>query len=147
VILLLSMQRKEPTKEELDNIAVIMRKNGAVFGCLFGSYARGTAGYLSDIDVAVAFSKNTSLDEQEVKVEYIKSEMEKIYGRDKVDVQNISTIRSPLLRYIVTLGQSRKIFCDDENIFNKFANFARREYEDTQSLRNIQKRALKGLFT
>jgi predicted nucleotidyltransferase len=140
------MERKEPTKEELDNITAILRGNGAVLGCLFGSYNRGTAGPLSDIDIGVAFPKNLPLEKQGNNVEIIRSEMEKIYGRDKVDVENIPLIRNPLLRYIVTFGQSRKIFCDDESMFNNLANKARREYEDTNHLRKIQKQALSGLF-
>lgn len=140
------MERKEPTKEELNNIVAILRKNGAVLGCLFGSYGRGTAGSLSDIDIGVAFPKNLPLEKQEKNVEMIRSEMEKIYGRDKVDIENIPLIRNPLLRYIVTLGQSLKIFCDDDSMFNNLADKARREYEDTKSLRRIQEKALSGLF-
>ena len=116
-------------------------------GFLFGSYARGTAGILSDIDIGIAFPKSIPYEEQETKKENIRSELEKIYGIDKVDIENIPFIKNPLLRYIVTLGESQKIFCDDHSMFSKIADYARIEYEDTKPLRNIQKQALSKLFT
>ena len=76
------------SNEQKDKIITILRANGAVVGYLFGSYARGTAGTLSDIDIGVAFPKKMSSLDQEDRVENVRGSSEKIYGRDRVDVQH-----------------------------------------------------------
>ncbi len=140
------MNKCQLTNEQKQKITDILRANGAVVGYLFGSYARGTAGLLSDIDIGVAFPKVFRIIEQENKVENIRARLEDIFGRDKVDIENVPMIRNPLLRYIITLGEGEILFCDDLSVKNYLANLARREYEDTVYLRNIQRQALSGLF-
>ncbi|MDO8575362.1 MAG: nucleotidyltransferase domain-containing protein [bacterium] len=127
-------------------IVDILRRNNAVVGYLFGSYARGTAGVLSDFDVAVAFPIDMSIETQDNKIEDIRSGLEKIYGRDKVDVMNIPKLKTPLLRYIITLGEGILLFTDDRSLLNNLVDFARRDYEDTKPLRAIQGLYLKSLF-
>jgi predicted nucleotidyltransferase len=124
----------------------LMRKNGAVVGYLFGSYARGTNGPLSDIDVAVAFPVSINTDDQGNRVEDIRGALERIYGRDKVDVVNVPKLRTPLLRYIITLGEGEVLFADDRSLLNRLADLARRDYEDTKPLRAIQDQYLESLF-
>lgn len=124
----------------------IMRKNGAVVGYLFGSHARGTAGSLSDLDVAVAFPAIIDANTQGNKVEDIRGALEKYYGRDMVDVVNVPVLRTPLLRYIITLGEGIILFADDQSLLNHLANLARRDYEDTKPLRAIQGQYLTSLF-
>ena len=140
------MKSYEITIEQRDKIISIMRSFGAVVGYLFGSYARGKAGPLSDIDIGVVFSKDIKLMMQEDRVENIRNGLEHMFGRDKVDVVNVSTLKNPLLRYIITLGEGAVLFSDDRLILNTLAQFSRREYEDTRMLRSIQHRALHGLF-
>jgi predicted nucleotidyltransferase len=123
-----------------------MRKNGATMGYIFGSYARGTAGPLSDVDVAVTFPIGTDRIESDKNIESIRAELEYAYGRDKVDVLNIMEIRSPLLRYIILLGEGFLLFADDNLLKNKLVRYALNQYEDTKYLRTIQSHALKRLF-
>ncbi|MEK7213895.1 MAG: nucleotidyltransferase domain-containing protein [Patescibacteria group bacterium] len=127
-------------------ITDIIRRNNAVVGYLFGSHARGTAGALSDLDVAVAFPTGLNMEIQDRKIEDIRCALEKIYGRDKVDVINIPKLKTPLLRYIVTLGEGIILFADDRSLLNNLIDFARRDYEDTKPLRAIQGQYLKSLF-
>ena len=140
------MNNRNFTKIQEEEIIDAIRSSSAVVGYLFGSYARGTAGLLSDIDVGVAFPKSTSLDDQSDKIEQIRRKLERIFGRDKVDVLNVPHLRSPLLRYLVTLGEGRLLFTDDISMVNTIADFARREYEDTKNLRYIQRAAVSNLF-
>ena len=120
----------------------IMRSRGAVIGYVFGSYARGTAGYLSDIDVGVVFPVTMSKDIQESRIEEIRNALEKKFGgRDKADVVNVAMVKNPLLRYIITLGEGTVLFADENILKNKLADFARRDYEDTKPLRAIQRQA------
>ncbi len=134
------------TNEQQNRIVDILRSYGAVVGYLFGSYARGRAGYLSDIDIGVIFPKNMALENQSEQVENIRNDLEKIFGRDKVDVTNVPKLHNPLLRYIITLGEGKVLFADDVLVKNRIADIARREFEDTHYLRSIQYQALKSLF-
>ena len=135
------------TNEQRQEIVSLMRSRGAVVGYLFGSYARGTAGPLSDIDVGVAFPRAMPRDVQESRVEEIRNGLERKFGgRDKADVINVSVSKNPLLRYIITLGEGLVLFTDDESLRNGLADYARRDYEDTKPLRAIQRQALTGLF-
>ncbi|MCX6716523.1 MAG: nucleotidyltransferase domain-containing protein [Candidatus Taylorbacteria bacterium] len=133
-------------EEKKKVIIELMREAGAVVGYLFGSYARGTAGALSDLDVAVAFPMIISENEQENRIENIRGNLEKIYGKDKVDVINVPRLKNPLLRYIITLGEGKVLFSDDRSLLNRLAHFALTDYEDTKPLRAIQGEALKKLF-
>jgi predicted nucleotidyltransferase len=134
------------TPVQQDSIRTILRANGAVVGYLFGSYVRGTAGILSDLDVGVIFPSSLSLEVQESKVEVIRSALEKTYGRDKVDVINIGTLKSPLLRYIIVLGEGVELYVDDISVRNQAARQALRSFEDTRHLRNIQSTAIRHIF-
>lgn len=134
------------TKEQKEKIIATMRAFGAVIGYLFGSYARGTAGPLSDVDIAVAFPHEMPLMLQEDNVENIRNDLEKIFDRDKIDVVNIEVVKNPLLRYIVALGEGVTLFVDDVNLKNKIAMRALRDFEDTKYLRRTQSESLKKLF-
>ena len=140
------MSKNKLSDEQRHEITAILRENGAIVGYLFGSYVRGTAGPLSDIDIGVAFPKQMDKASQEGGVENIRARLENIFGRDKVDIENVPMIKSPLLRYIVTLGEGEILFSDNQDTRNALADMARREYEDTAHLRNIQRQALPGLF-
>ncbi len=123
-----------------------LRNQGVVVGYLFGSYARGTAGPLSDIDIGVVFSKTISENEQENRIEMIRVELEKLFGTDKVDIINVPQVKKPLLRFIITLGEGKILFSDDKKLENSLAFYARREFEDTKSLRRIQSEAMRKSF-
>jgi predicted nucleotidyltransferase len=134
------------TPSQRDEISALLRANGAVIGYLFGSYARGTAGVLSDVDVAVAFPDNLPKETQDNRIEDIRSGLEKMFGIDKADVVNIAEIKNPLLRYVIMLDEGAPLFVDDFSLKNRFARYALQEYEDTRHLRMIQSQALSGLF-
>lgn len=136
----------ELSTEQKEKITHVFRGHGAVAGYLFGSYARKTAGSLSDLDTAVIFPVTMNIDVQDEKIEYMRSELEKIYGRDKVDIENISKIKNPLLRYMIILGEGVILFVDDLSLHNLYARKALRDFEDTQHLRNIQAEAVNHLF-
>ena len=134
------------TLVQQNKLSKVLRASGAVIGYLFGSYVRGTAGVLSDIDVAVAFSVDMSKENQDNCVENIRAELEKTFGKDKVDVVNLNQINNPLLRYIILLGEGVQLFSEDTSLCSRLIMYARREYEDTAHLRMIQSQALSGLF-
>ncbi len=134
---------------EIQRIKIIsfLREYGVVVAYIFGSYARNTAGVLSDIDIGVIFPNNMSLVLQESRVEEIRNGLEKMFGKDKVDIVNVQMVKSPLLRYIITLGEGKILFSDDMYVRNNVADYSRREYEDTRPIREIQHAAIFNMFT
>ncbi|MDE2040832.1 MAG: nucleotidyltransferase domain-containing protein [Patescibacteria group bacterium] len=137
---------RQLTTEQRDKIISIMRQNGAVVGYLFGSYARGTAGPLSDIDVGVIFPEDTDKKSGEDRVEKIRAGLEEMFGRDKADVVNVPTAKNPLLRYMITFGDGNLLFSLDDTLKNTAAYYSRRDFEDTKHLRRIQADVLKHIF-
>ena len=140
------MEKVNLTEEQKGKITATMRSGGAAVGYLFGSYARGTSNSRSDIDVAVAFPYEISLDSQEYRIEDIRNSLEKIFGIDKVDVINVGAVKNPLLLYIATLGEGIILFADDISLKNSIAARALRDFEDTEYLRRIQSASVKKLF-
>lgn len=140
------MESVNLTSEQKEKIIAVMRSVGAVVGYLFGSYARGTANPLSDIDVAVAFPYEIPDESQENRVEVIRNSLEKIFDRDKVDVINVAVMKNPLLLYVATLGEGVVLFADDISMKNSIAMRALRDFEDTEHLRKIQSESVEKLF-
>ena len=140
------MQQSSLTAEKQEKVIEILRSNGVFIGYLFGSYSRGRAGNLSDIDLGVVFPKSIPLALQEQNIEQVRNSLEKIFGKDKVDIVNVPQLRNPLLRYVITLGEGKILFAEDISQKNNLADQARREFEDTRRLREIQSQALKNLF-
>lgn len=140
------MEKANITEEQKEKIIAEMRSFGAVVGYLFGSYARGTAGSLSDFDIAVAFPYEMKLKSQENNVENIRNNLERIFGADKVDALNVGVLKNPLLLYLIVLGEGTTLFADDDSVKNKIAMRALRDFEDTKHLRQIQSASLKKLF-
>ena len=134
------------TSLQKDTIRTILRANGALIGYVFGSYARGTAGTLSDLDLGVVFPDSLSFEIQENQIERMRYSLEKTYGRDLVDIINIGKIKNPLLRYLIVLGEGILLYDDNVSIRNQIAARSLRDFEDTQHLRNIQGVAIRHLF-
>ena len=136
----------EINEEQKKKIVEIMREEKAALGYLFGSVARGTAGPLSDIDVAVVFPFSFGEEERFKRIEKIRGSVEHIYGIDKVDVVDLNKLRNPALMHEIVLDEGALLFNDDQNLKNYLSLKALRDFEDTQPIRNIQSVALKEMF-
>lgn len=134
------------TPSQQDRIRTVLRDNGVLVGYIFGSYARGTAGTMSDLDVGVVFPSTLPLDVQESRIECMRYALERTYGRDMVDIINVGKIKNPLLRYIIVLGEGILLYADDVSLRNQTAVRSLREFEDTRHLRNIQGVAIRHIF-
>ena len=140
------MKTDSALADKKQDIVAVLRSHGAVVGYLFGSHARGKAGRRSDFDVGVVFPYSMASEMQGARIEDIRSDLERIFGRDRVDVVNVGSLTNPLIRYIITLGEGIILFADNIELKNSIAHRALRDFEDTRHLRNIQKQALERLF-
>lgn len=133
--------------EKKQKIIEIMKSHNVVAGFLFGSYARGGVGPMSDIDVAVIFSLESDIKFQEDKVEKIRYEIQKEFKTNNVDVININKVESPLLRYNILIAEGEKLFSDSSQLVAYFIMKALRNYEDTRRIRKMRSVALEKFFT
>ncbi len=91
--------------DQLNALVPILREDeGIVLAYLFGSYARGQAGPLSDVDLAILLSPSISHDHYlDYQLRYI-AEASRLLGDDRVDVVILNTA-PPLLSHEVIKGR------------------------------------------
>lgn len=118
-------------------LAPVFEKNGIVAAYLFGSVSRGAHGPLSDFDIAIFFARDVPLEayfDMQLKTAY---EVGRLVGANRVDVVNLATNRSPLLKQRAVFG-GMPIFIKDRKIVSELERKIRQEYEDTKYLRTIR---------
>jgi predicted nucleotidyltransferase len=109
---------------------------GVALAYLYGSQARGDAGPLSDVDVAVLFQPEVSPAERSDRVLHLIGEFMTIFKRTDVFVADLASA-SPLLRHRV-YRDGILLYCADDRLRVKFMTEALRDYEDTRPLRDVQ---------
>lgn len=107
---------------------------------LYGSQARGNAGPLSDVDLAVLFRSDLASPERFQQLLAVTGEAMDIFQREDVFVADLADA-TPLLRFQV-YQEGRLLYCRDDAIRVKFMMEALRDYEDTRPLREIQHKYL-----
>ncbi|MFQ5611927.1 MAG: nucleotidyltransferase domain-containing protein [Anaerolineae bacterium] len=103
---------------------------------LFGSQARGEAGPLSDVDVAVQFAATTTEEEVNDYRLRLMVDLQSVFGRNDVQVVDLASA-SPLLRHRV-YRDGKLLYARDDRIRVAFLEQALRDYVDTKPLRRIQ---------
>lgn len=131
-------------------IIEVLEKNGVMLAYIFGSYASGKVSALSDFDVAVLFSKDIGREEYFDRELRAAGEIGRIMKIDRVDVVNLATIHSPLLKHNAVFEGISILINDSKIKFNLERNIMQ-EYEDTKYLREtsykIMRRQIKeGTF-
>jgi predicted nucleotidyltransferase len=96
----------------------------------FGSVATGSAGPLSDVDVAVLGAAGMSLDERA----RLTVELSRAVGRS-CDVVTVERASPVLAKAIIDTG--RRLLCRDADAADAWEDFALRRYLDTSELRRI----------
>jgi len=127
----------------LATASAVFARYPVVAAYLFGSQATGETTPLSDVDVAVLLDARTP-NPGEVQV-MLMSDLMGVLRRNDVDVVILNSA-SPLLKQrAVTRG--RLLYCSDEAARSEFEVATRREYLDTEPLREAQDRALLQRYT
>lgn len=116
---------------------VLFRKECVILAYLFGSQARKTAGPMSDADFAIVFDSAAPAREYGRREFNIAREAGKIINIRRVDVVNLLTAKSPLLKYNAVFG-GIAIYVKNERMRFTLERKIMQEFEDTEYLRNIQ---------
>jgi predicted nucleotidyltransferase len=127
-----------------ERVSDLLADNGVLLAYVFGSQARGEAGPLSDVDVAVLFAPNLNKMDRFRRVIVAANELSVILQRDDVQVIDLNDA-SPLLRHRVYYdGQA--LFCPDDAVRVRFETTALRDYVDTAPLRRLKEKFLYQRF-
>lgn len=115
----------------------VFARHGVVLAYLYGSQARGEAGPLSDVDVAVGFAPHVPPDERFRRTLELSAELGALLQRHDVSVVDVA-VAPPLLRHRIYLD-GRLLHCPDQREHIRFATRAVRDYVDTEPLRRIKR--------
>lgn len=94
------------------DIKKILAKHSVLFAYLFGSYATGLSGKLSDLDIAVFFDKKLSPKERFDKKIKIMSDISALLKKDEIDVVVLNDAY-PLLEHRI-IKQGELLFSSSE---------------------------------
>ncbi|MFQ6100703.1 MAG: nucleotidyltransferase domain-containing protein [Anaerolineae bacterium] len=125
----------EPYQQALDET---FERYGVALAYLYGSQARGDAGPLSDVDVAVLFDPEVPEGERFDRVLRLIGELGSVFHRNDVYVVDLAGA-SPLLRHRIYY-HGRVLYCADDAIRVCFETTALRDYVDTAPLRRIKRK-------
>ena len=112
--------------------------HGVVLAYLYGSQARGDAGPLSDVDVAVLFGSDVTESERFNRLLHLIGALGSVFHRDDVYVVDLAE-SPPLLRHRVYYD-GRLLYCADDAVRVRFETTALRDYVDTEPLRKIKRK-------
>lgn len=129
------------TKSQQLKFNKIFKDNGITLAYVFGSYARGKVSPLSDFDVAILFSKEVEQKDYFDRQIKIAGEIGRIIKIDRVDVVNLATVSSPLLKHNAVF-EGKLVFVKDKNVRFITEKIIRQEYEDTEYLRETSYKIL-----
>lgn len=128
----LTLEIKNATEE-------IGKRYGLKFIILHGSYAKGTQGPGSDLDIAV-LGKHRIDGEEYLK---IFGELEDVFGNNRERELDFKTLHNidPLFRYQVI--KDGVLLFGDPREYEEFRLYAYRDYEDSYDLRQLELHLLK----
>lgn len=129
--------------EEETDLAHIFAKRGVILAYLFGSHARGEAGPLSDVDIAVLFQPDMPAETRFEALLKLMGDLAPFFDKEVeiVDLQDAS----PLLRHRVYYD-GRLLYAAGEKVRIAFETKALRDYIDTQPLRSLKKKYILQRF-
>lgn len=125
-------------------VARLFAQQDVLLAYLYGSQARGEAGLLSDVDVAVLFAPNLSKLDRFRRLLELSGQLGDIWQRHDVQVIDLAEA-TPLLRHRVYVD-GRVLYCADDAVRVKFILDTMRDYEDTRPIRRVNEKYTLAYF-
>ena len=118
--------------DDLDRLKMekIFKENQVLLALVFGSVARGDNSSISDIDIGLFFSPNTTKKERFDSILIISSKIQRILKKNEIDIVAINDAPSRLKFKIMTEGKI--IYCENMELFYTLKEKAMLEYFDFQ---------------
>lgn len=132
------MPKKDMKIDEIKRkLSPIFKKRRVALAYLFGSRVHGRVTPLSDVDVAVVFLDTVAKDRQFDLELSLMADIGGVFGVDRVDIVNLETCRSPLLKHRAVF-YGKPLYSTDEPQRFKVEHRIMRAYEDTEHIRQTQ---------
>ncbi|MGD8794862.1 MAG: nucleotidyltransferase domain-containing protein [Anaerolineae bacterium] len=125
-----------PISEYLPRLKSALAARGVILAYLYGSQVAGTAGPLSDVDLAVLFRPDLNPGERARNQMALHHELAAIFDRPDVFVADLA-MGTPLFKDEVRRG-GQIIYCRDEADRVEFQVRTLQEFVDTEPLRRIR---------
>jgi uncharacterized protein len=119
----------------------IFEQEGVVLAYLFGSQARGTTHYFSDVDIGVLFGKTVRPEAYFEKGLILSGTLSSLLKNNHIDIVILNTAK-PFLKYQVAFG-GKQIFAFDKTIQTFFENRVMKEHENTKHILEFSLQAMK----
>jgi predicted nucleotidyltransferase len=118
---------------ENDLIFVFKKDKNIVAVYLFGSYAKGTVSYLSDVDLGILFEDKFTYKELINKYNFYFHQISNILKTNEVDLIILNEAQPSFAYEIIKEG--KLLYCNDEEKLKIFIEKTVKEYLDTSSIR------------
>lgn len=132
------------TELQVNKVADLFAQHEVVLAYLYGSQARGEAGALSDVDVAVSFASELDKSARFWQLLNLSNELGTLLQRDDVQIVDLAEA-PPLLRHRVYYD-GRLLYCPDDTVRVRFETEALRDYVDTAPLRRLKEKYVRLRF-
>lgn len=116
-----------------DALTAVFRQHGVILAYLYGSQARGDAGPLSDVDIAVLFGRDLTKEERFRHRLQLGLALAGVLKREDVSIVDLDKA-TPLLKNKVRLD-GKVLYSLDERLRVEFETSVFHEYIDTKPLR------------
>jgi predicted nucleotidyltransferase len=139
----------QPIKSYSDQLSTLFQASGVVLAYLYGSQAAGSAGPLSDVDIAVLFGPGIPDDVRFKRVLALHSELADVFKRDDVNIIDLAD-GPPLLNNEIRL-HGVIVYCPNDEVRVEFETRALQRFLDTAPLRRelnryLREKIRRGLF-
>ena len=123
------------------NLQSLFKRHNVAVAYLFGSQAHGTAGVLSDIDIAVAFDRNINVEERKQKLAALTADLSITLKTEKIDVLDLLSTTDPLLKHRAVFS-AECLYAVNPRVRFQLERSIMQAYEDTRNLRSTQYRLM-----
>jgi len=125
------------SQKDIESLSEICSAHDIKLAYIFGSTVTGKVHAESDLDLAIAFSPEISIQQQRKEEILLYSALQSIVRGVEIDIVNLNTLKNPLLLYKIVFS-SLLILSKDARLKIRLERTAMQEYEDTKHLRHYQ---------
>lgn len=122
----------------------ILKQKNASLAYLIGSYATGKVTPMSDLDLAVLFNEKIPANKYGHRQIELIVDLGGLFNRSDVEIV-ILNLASPLMKF-ETINKGKLLYSESEEARVKFEVAVRKEFFDTQKLRDSLERSLRKKY-